>query len=146
MQLIDFGHWLVYNSFAVVLAQFDSQVLFFDWVEEGTYLWLVASQFVAADAFVFVWVVKSLDGGVAFSTLQSFGTLVPADSFRKHFTVFGRILEYLWRPAEIPHVVGIDAALAIMAILFSRTPGSLVHKHVEYETVFFEVQALQVKV
>lgn len=83
---------------------------------------------------------------MAFSALESFGALIPTDSFGKHLAVLRRVLEYFWWPPEVPHVVRIDTTFAVMTIFFGWAPGRLVHEHIEYETVLLQIQTLQIEV
>jgi hypothetical protein len=119
---------------------------FLETVVEGAYFSLVASEFVAIDSLVFVWVVEPLNCGVAFGALQSVGTLVPAEALLKYLTVLGRILKHFRRSPKITQVVGIDASFAVMAVFLGGAPGTLVHKHVEHEPILFQIQILQIGV
>lgn len=83
---------------------------------------------------------------MALGTLETFGALIPADTLSQHFTVLGRVFKYLGWAAEVPHVVRIDAALAVVAVLLGRAPGCFVHEHVEDEAVLIQVETLQVEV
>lgn len=83
---------------------------------------------------------------MAFSALESFGALIPTDSFGKHLAVLRRVLEYFWWPPEVPHVVSIDTTFAVMTIFFGWAPGRFVHEHIEYETVLLQIQTLQIEV
>lgn len=83
---------------------------------------------------------------MALGALETFGTLIPADALSQDFTVLGRVFEYLGWAAEVPHVVRIDAALAIVAVFLGWAPGRLVHEHVEDEAVLVQVETLQVEV
>jgi hypothetical protein len=69
MQLVDVWHRLSNDGFAVVFTEFVRQILFFSRMEKGAYFRLVASEFVAAYAFVLVRVVKSLHSSVTLLTL-----------------------------------------------------------------------------
>jgi len=83
---------------------------------------------------------------VALGTLETFGALIPANALSQHLAVFGRVFEYLGWAAEVPHVVRVDAALAVVAVLLGWAPGRLVHEHVEDEAVLVQVETLQVEV
>lgn len=83
---------------------------------------------------------------MALGALETFGALIPADALSQDFTVLGRVFEYLGWAAEVPHVVRIDAALAIVAVFLGWAPGRLVHEHVEDEAVLVQVETLQVEV
>ena len=144
MELVNVGHWLIHDGFPVVATQFDGEVLLLRCMEKRTNFTLVAAQFVTANALVFVRVVKPFHRGVTLRALQASRTLVPRDSLREHFAVFGCVFENLGRAAEVPHMVRVDALLAIVAVLLGRTPRCLVHEHVEYEAVLIQIQVLEV--
>jgi hypothetical protein len=146
MQLVNIGDRLPDNRLSVVFAQLVRQVFFFGRVEKGAYLRLVTPQLVAADAFILIGVVQTFNRSVALVAFEALRALVPANSFLKYLAVFGRILKYLGWTAEVAHVVRVDAALTVVRILFGWTPSCFVHKHVKYEAVLVQVQALEVVV
>lgn len=43
-------------------------------------------------------------------------------------------------------MVCVDAALAVVAVLFGRTPRRLIHEHIEHESILIQVQILEVEV
>lgn len=102
MKLIDVWNWLVQDSSAVVLAQFDRQITFLNAVIESTDFALVASELVAADSFELVRMVKPLNSSMALCAFKTSRALVPRNRLGKCLTVFRRILEHFWRPSEIP--------------------------------------------
>lgn len=90
--------------------------------------------------------VKTLNCGVTLGTFQAAWTLVPTDLLGEDFTVFWGVLEDFGRTAEVPHVVRINTAFAVMAVLLGRAPGRLVHKHIEDKSIFVQVEALKVEI
>jgi hypothetical protein len=146
MELINIRNWLANNCLPIVFAELVSEILFLGRMEKGAYLWFITSQFVAADSFVLVWVVKSFDCCVTFWALQALRTLVPTDALLENFTIFGGVFKNFGRPSKISHVVSVDAAFAIMRVLFVWTPSWFVHEHVENKSVLVQVQVLEVVV
>ncbi len=103
-------------------------------VEERADLRLVAAGAVAVDALVLVGVVQPLHCGVALVAEQALGAHLPALVRAHDLAVLRRVLKDLRRPAEVPHVVGVEAGLRVMGLLPVRAPARLVPKHVESES------------
>ncbi len=104
-------------------------------MEECTDFRFVATELIARDTFVFVWVVKTFDSGVALAAFETLWTLIPADAFGQHEAVFWRILENFWWSSEVSQVVGVDTTFTVVAFLLRGTPSSLVHEHVKHEPI-----------
>lgn len=98
---------------------------------------LVAAEFVTVDALVLVRVVQSLHCCVALVALQALRAGIPASALNKSFAVFCRVLEDFNWPSKVTHVVGINAAFAVVRIFLGWTPTGLVVEHVENILVFF---------
>ena len=144
--MIDVWYWLIVDSFSVVFAKFDCEVFLFYGVKESANFRFVATQFVARYPFVLIRVIKTLDSRMTFIALQTFWTLVPTNAFSQHEAVFWRILENFGWSSEISHVVGVNATFAVVTFFLRGTPSSFVHEHIEHESIFVQVQLLQVVV
>jgi hypothetical protein len=83
---------------------------------------------------------------MAFVALEAHRALVPTEALLQDLAVFGGILENLRRSPKIAQVVGVDASFAVVAVLLGGAPGTLVHEHVEDESVFLQIQLLQIVV
>lgn len=90
--------------------------------------------------------VEPLHCCVALGAFETFRALIPADALGENFTVLRGVFEYLWRSAEVSHMVRIDAALTVVAVLLGWAPGRLVHEHIEDEAVLIQVETLQVEI
>ena len=64
---------------------------------------------------------------MAFLAEEAVGAELPrkflAFSLLHALAVLSGVLEYLWRPAEVAHVVSVDAALRIVRVLHGWTPA-----------------------
>lgn len=98
----------------VVLADLDGQVPLTQAMVECADLQLVATLLVALNPLVLVRVVQPLDRGMAFGTQKTVRAEVPSHTSKQGFAVFRVILEKVGRPSEVPHVVCIDASLAVV--------------------------------
>lgn len=78
--------------------------------------------------------------------LESLWTLVPTDAFSEDFAVLGCVFEDLGWASEVPHMVRIDAAFTVVAVLLGWAPSSLIHEHVKHESILIQVETLQVEV
>lgn len=87
-------------------------------VIEGADLKFVAPLLVALDSLVLVRVVKSLDGGVTLGTLEPGLAHVPGEASDERLAVLGRVLKYLGRSSEVPHMVCVNTRLGIVGIFF----------------------------
>ena len=81
VQGIDIRQRHIVDISSVILTQFDGQLSFFGTVMESADFCFIATQFVAVNSFIFVWMVQSLNCSVAFVTFQALRTLVPRHAF-----------------------------------------------------------------
>lgn len=106
-------------------------------VKKRTNFRFVAARSITIDSLIFVWMVKALNRRMALIAKKPLRALLPP-YFRvrwawHEFAVFRRILEYLGRSSEVPHMMGINTRLWVMGLLSVRAPAWLVSKHVKGE-------------
>jgi len=106
---------------------------------------LIAPGPVTRNSLVFVWMVKPFHSGVTLVTHQSLLALVPSNSLNQGRAIFGKVVDHVWQPSEIPGVMGINAALGIVRILLSGAPAGFVVKHLKgvgFQLLFKDVKVL----
>lgn len=79
-------------------------------MEEGANVHFVAAGAVTLNAFVFFWMVETLDSRVAFVALDSIFAVVPTHAVLKSFAVFWGVPKEIVGSAEITCVVCVNAA------------------------------------
>lgn len=118
---------LTLHLLLILLGVLQCSILLLGAVMECTDLFLIASVAVAVLPFVLVRMVQLLNRGVAFLAEEAVGAEFPRKFLAIYLlhtlAVLCSVLEYLWRPPEVTHVVREDAALRIMRVLHGWAPA-----------------------
>ena len=112
-------------------------------MEKGTNVCLVAARAITLNPLVLVRMIQPLHCCMTLIAFESTFTVIPAHTTLQSLTVLRRILEQVRGPPEIPRMVRINAALAIMAVLLGRTPTSLVIEHIKHVALLPLVDLVQ---
>lgn len=110
---------------------------------EGTDLHLITTHAVALDSLVLVRMVEPLDSGVALGTLDAPRAVLPPFTALECLTVLRRILEQVWRSAEVTRVMRVDATFRVVTILFRRAPARFVEEHEENVSLLLRVNLIE---
>lgn len=110
---------------------------------EGTDVHLVTTHPIAFDPLILVRMVQPLDCRVAFVAFKATRAVFPPLTVLEGLAVLRRILEQVWRSAEIARVMRVYATLGIMAILFCWTPTCFVEEHKEDVALLARVYFIQ---
>ena len=113
---------------------------------ERTYLLLSALELLAILSLVAVWMIQLFDGRVSPIAQESLRTMSNVNVLRAMLTILWHVIEDSWRPAEVPHVMCVQAVLRVVRVGSIRTPASFVLVHVEGETLHLLIKLLQVLV
>jgi hypothetical protein len=95
-------------------------------VVKSAYLRFIAPGFITINSLVLVWVVKSLNCGMALVAEEASGAKFPAElgiAGAHRFAIFGHIFENFGRSPEVSHVVRIYATLGVVRLLAVGAPA-----------------------
>ena len=143
MQLIDVRQFGALARFYMLLAELVCETLFSCVVVEGTDVHLVTTHPIAFNPLILVGMVQPLDCRVAFVAFKAARAVLPPLAVLKGLAVLRRILEQVWRSAEIARVMRVYATLGVMAILFCWTPTCFIEKHEEDVALLTSVDLIQ---